>query len=329
MLQFIFRRILLMIPTFIVTSIVAFIVIQLPPGDFATTYIASQAAQGENVAAQETLRQLRSSYGLDQPLPVQYGKWIWGIVTRGDFGIAFEFHQPVSSLIWDRVFLTLFLSLASILITWLVAFPIGIYSAVKQYSIGDYLFTFLGFVGISIPSFLLALVIMYIQFKYFDVTLGGLFSSEMDKAPWSMARVQDLIQHIWLPVVILAVGGMAELIRIMRANLLDELRKPYVVTARSKGLPEWKVLLKYPVRMALNPFVSTIGWTLPYLISGSIIISVVMSLPTTGPMLLRSLQSQDMYLAGSIILVLSMLTIIGTLISDILLAWLDPRIRYQ
>jgi peptide/nickel transport system permease protein len=329
MLQFILRRILLMIPTFIVTSIVAFAVIQLPPGDYATTYVAGQAAQGDSVNAQEVLAQLRANYGLDQPIPVQYGKWVWGIITRGDFGIAFEFQQPVSSLIWDRVWLTLLLSLASVLITWVIAFPIGIISAVKQYSVGDYFFTFLGFIGISIPSFLLALVIMYIQFKYFSVTIGGLFSSNMEQAPWSIARVIDLFQHIWLPVVILAVGGTAELIRIMRANLLDELRKPYVVTARSKGLPEWKVLLKYPVRLALNPFVSTIGWTLPYLISGSIIISVVMSLPTTGPMLLRSLQSQDMYLAGSIILILSMLTIIGTLISDILLAWLDPRIRYQ
>ena len=319
----------MMIPTFIVTSIFAFAVIQLPPGDFATTYVAGMAAQGDNVSAQETLEQLRSSYGLDQPMPVQYIKWIWGIVTRGDFGIAFEFRQPVSSLIWERVSLTLLLSLSSVLITWIIAFPIGIYTAVKQYSVGDYLFTFLGFIGISVPSFLLALVLMYIQFKYFATTTTGLFSSDMQAAPWSWAKLVDLLGHMWLPTLILAFGGTAELIRIMRANLLDELRKPYVVTARSKGLPEWKVLLKYPVRVALNPFISTIGWTLPYLISGSIIISVVMSLPTTGPMLLRSLQSQDMYLAGSIILILSILTIIGTLVSDILLAWLDPRIRYQ
>jgi peptide/nickel transport system permease protein len=328
MLQFIFRRILLMIPTFFVTSIVAFIVIQLPPGDFATTYIAAQAAQGDP-AAQEMLETLRLTYGLDQPAHIQYFKWMEGIVTRGDFGIAFEFRQPVSKLIWERVILTLLLSLASVVITWLVAFPIGIYSAVKQYSLGDYVFTFLGFVGISVPSFLLALVAMYLMFVYFGATIGGLFSTEMVNAPWSMDKVLDLVQHIWLPVVILAVGGTAELIRIMRANLLDELHKPYVITARSKGLPRWKVLLKYPVRLALNPFVSTIGWTLPALVSGSIIISVVMSLPTTGPMLLRSLQSQDMYLAGSLILILSILTIIGTLVSDILLAWLDPRIRFQ
>jgi peptide/nickel transport system permease protein len=317
-----------MIPTFFVTSIVAFIVIQLPPGDFATTYIAAQAAQGDP-AAQEMLETLRLTYGLDQPAHIQYFKWMEGIVTRGDFGIAFEFRQPVSKLIWERVILTLLLSLASVVITWLVAFPIGIYSAVKQYSLGDYVFTFLGFVGISVPSFLLALVAMYLMFVYFGATIGGLFSTEMVNAPWSMDKVLDLVQHIWLPVVILAVGGTAELIRIMRANLLDELHKPYVITARSKGLPRWKVLLKYPVRLALNPFVSTIGWTLPALVSGSIIISVVMSLPTTGPMLLRSLQSQDMYLAGSLILILSILTIIGTLVSDILLAWLDPRIRFQ
>jgi peptide/nickel transport system permease protein len=312
-----------------VTSIVAFAIIQLPPGDFATTYVASQAAQGDSANAQEVLAQLRASYGLDQPLPVQYLKWIWGIVTRGDFGIAFEFHQPVASLMWERVWLTLLLSLASVLITWIIAFPIGILSAVKQYSVSDYVFTFLGFIGISVPSFLLALVIMYIEFKYFSTTLGGLFSSEMENAAWGWPKIVDLFAHIWLPVLILAFGGTAELIRIMRANLLDELRKPYVTTARSKGLPEWQVLLKYPVRLAMNPFISTIGWTLPYLISGSIIISVVLSLPTTGPMLLRSLQSQDMYLAGSIILILSILTIIGTLVSDVLLAWLDPRIRLQ
>jgi peptide/nickel transport system permease protein len=317
-----------MIPTFFVTSIVAFIVIQLPPGDFATTYIAAQAAQGDT-AAQEMLEGFRATYGLDQPPHIQYFKWMEGIILRGDFGIAFEFRQPVSKLIWERVFLTLLLSLASIVITWLVAFPIGIYSAVKQYSLGDYVFTFLGFIGISIPSFLLALVVMYLMFSNFGVTVGGLFSTEMVNARWSMEKVIDLLQHIWLPVLILAVGGTAELIRIMRANLLDELHKPYVITARSKGLPRWKVLLKYPVRLALNPFVSTIGWTLPALVSGSIIISVVMSLPTTGPMLLRSLQSQDMYLAGSLILILSILTIIGTLVSDILLAWLDPRIRFQ
>jgi peptide/nickel transport system permease protein len=327
MLQFILRRILLMIPTFFVISIVAFMIIQLPPGDFATSMLANMAAQGESGTA--SAQAMREAYGLDQPEYIQYAKWMWNILTKFDFGISFEFSQPINSLIWERVWLTVALSLGSVLLTWIIALPIGIYSAVKQYSPGDYIATFLGFIGISVPSFLIALVIMYIMFKYFDTTVGGLFSSEMVSEPWSWAKVVDLFNHIWLPIVILAISGTAELIRIMRANLLDELRRPYVVTARSKGLPEWKVLLKYPVRVALNPFVSTIGWTLPALVSGSIIISVVMALPTTGPMLLRSLQGQDMYLAGSIVLVLSVLTIIGTLISDVLLALLDPRIRYQ
>ena len=319
---------LLMIPTFLVTSLVAFIIIQLPPGDFATSYVANLSAQG-NAITQEALETLRASYGFDEPAPIQYAKWMRGIVTRGDFGIAFDMREPVSDLIWDPIWLTIILSLSSVLITWLTAFPIGIYSAVKQYSIGDYIFTFLGFIGLAVPGFLLSLVLMYVGFKYFGKTISGLFSSEFVNAPWSLARVEDLIQHMWIPVLLLAFGGTAELIRIMRANLLDELHKPYVITARSKGLPEWKVLLKYPVRLALNPFVSTVGWMLPQLVSGSIIISVVMNLPTTGPILLRALQVQDMYLAGSIILILSVLTIIGTLVSDILLAWLDPRIRYQ
>lgn len=327
MIPFILRRILLMIPTFFVISVVAFAIIQLPPGDYATSMLSNMAAQGEGGA--DLAEQIRAAYGLDQPITVQYTKWMWNILTRFDFGISFEFNQPINSLIWERVALTVALSLGSVVITWLIALPIGIYSAVKQYSAGDYIATFLGFIGISVPSFLIALVVMYVMFKYFSTTIGGLFSSDMISQPWSWAKVGDLAAHIWLPILILAIGGTAELIRIMRANLLDELRRPYVVTARSKGLPEWKVLLKYPVRMALNPFVSTIGWTLPALVSGSIIISVVMSLPTTGPMLLRSLTSQDMYLAGAIVMVLSVLTIIGTLLSDILLAVLDPRIRYQ
>ncbi len=328
MLQFILRRLLLMIPTLFVTSIVAFAIIELPPGDYATSYVANLAAQGATVS-QDQLQALREQFGLNQPLPVRYLKWITGILTRGDFGLGFELHQPVSVLLWERVWLTLILSLGSILLTWAIAFPIGIYSAVRQYSLGDYVFTFLGFIGIAVPSFLLALVLMYLQFKLFGQTTGGLFSTEYVNAPWSWDKVVDLLGHMWIPVLLLAVGGTAELIRIMRANLLDELRKPYVITARAKGLPEWRVLLKYPVRLALNPFVSTIGWTLPYLVSGSIILSVVMNLPTTGPMLLRALQNQDMYLAGAVILVLSAMTVFGTLLSDILLAWLDPRIRYQ
>ncbi len=328
MLQYILRRLLLMIPTFFVISLVAFAIIQLPPGDFATSYIAGLAAQGNQVS-QDATEALRQMYGLGDPLPVQYFKWMKGILTRGDFGLAFDLREPVSQVIWERVWLTVALSLGSVVITWMIAFPIGIFSAVRQYSLGDYFFTLLGFIGIAVPSFLLALVLMYLQFKYFSKTTGGLFSDHFVNVPWSVARVWDLIQHLWIPMLLLAFGGTAELIRIMRANLLDEMRKPYVVTARSKGLPEWKVLFKYPVRLALNPFVSTIGWTLPYLVSGSIILSVVMNLPTTGPMLLRALQVQDMYLAGAIIMILSLLTIIGTLVSDVLLAWLDPRIRFN
>jgi peptide/nickel transport system permease protein len=328
MLGYILRRILGIIPTLFVASLVAFAIIQLPPGDFATSYVANLAAMGDT-SSQNELESLRASYGLDQPIPVQYFKWVSGILTRGDYGLSFEFREPVSSLIWERFWLTMWLSIGAILITWAIAFPIGIYSAVRQYSPGDHFFTFLSFIGISIPAFLVALVAMYLEFKYFGQTTSGLFSSEFVSALWSLERVKDMLAHIWLPVLILALSGTAELVRILRANLLDEIRKPYVVTARAKGLAEWRVILKYPVRLALSPFVSTLGWVLPGLISASIIVSQVMNLPTTGPLLLRSLQSQDMYLAGSMILVLSVATMIGTLVSDVLLALLDPRIRYQ
>jgi peptide/nickel transport system permease protein len=327
-LSYIFRRILAMIPTLFLASVVAFVIIQLPPGDFATSYVANLASMGD-VVSQDALENLREAYGLDQPVLIQYYKWISGILIRGDYGISFEHREPVSSLIWERIWLTMWLSLGSVMLTWLIAFPIGIYSAVKQYSAGDYIFTLLGFIGVSVPAFLIGLVLMYMQFKYLGKTTSGLFSSDFINAAWSWERVEDLLAHLWLPALILGLSGTAELIRILRANLLDELRRPYVVTARAKGLHEWKVILKYPVRLALNPFVSTLGWILPGLISGSIILSQVMNLPTTGPLLLRSLQSQDMYLAGSMILVLSVATVVGTFISDILLALLDPRIRYQ
>lgn len=327
MLQYIVRRTLLMIPTIIAISVVAFIIIQLPPGDYLTSLVATMATQGEQIE-QSSLEALKVRYGLGQPVYVQYFKWVWGIL-HGDFGQSFEWNKPVSDLIWDRLALTFVLSLSTLLFTWIVAFPIGIYSAVRQYSLGDYVFTFLGFIGLATPNFLLALVLMYISFKYFNQSVGGLFSPEFVEAPWSWAKVWDLLKHLWIPMIILGTSGTAGLIRIMRANLLDELHKPYVVTARAKGLPERKLILKYPVRVALNPFVSTVGWTLPSLVSGSAIVSVVLSLPTTGPLLLRALMAQDMYLAGSFILMLSILTVIGTLISDILLAWLDPRIRFQ
>jgi peptide/nickel transport system permease protein len=328
MLQFIIRRILYMIPTLFLISIVSFIIIQLPPGDYLTSLVATMASTGETVD-RAALVALEQRYGLGQPVYVQYWKWISGIVLRGDFGQSFEWNQPVSALLWGRLALTFVLSLATLLFTWVVAFPIGIYSAVRQYSLGDYVTTVIGYVGLAIPNFLLALVMMYVSFKYFNQSVGGLFSPEYQDAPWSVAKVIDMLAHLWIPVVIIGTAGTAGLIRIMRANLLDELHKPYVVTARAKGLSEYKLLLKYPVRVALNPFVSTLGWTLPTLVSGAAIISIVLSLPTTGPLLLRALMSQDMYLAGSFILMLSTLTVVGTLISDILLAWLDPRIRYE
>ena len=328
MLGFITRRVLYMIPTFIAVSIVAFAIIQLPPGDYLTTLVASMASQGETVDP-AALEALRARYGLGEPMYVQYFKWMSNIFLRGDFGHSFEWNQPVIDLIWSRLALTFMLSLSTLLFVWAVALPVGIYSAVRQYSMGDYTFTFLGFIGLAIPNFLLALVLMYIAFKYFNQSVGGLFSPDYQEAAWSWAKLKDLLAHLWIPIVIIGTAGTASLIRVMRANLLDELHKPYVVTARAKGLPEWQVIMRYPVRVALNPFVSTIGWVLPALISGEAIVSIVLSLPTTGPLLLRSLMSQDMYLAGSFILMLSTLTILGTLLSDILLALLDPRIRLE
>jgi peptide/nickel transport system permease protein len=275
---------------------------------------------------ESTIQALRDRYGLGQPIYVQYLRWI-GNMLQGDFGHSMEWNRPVWGLLWERLPLTFVLSLATLLVTWIIAFPIGVFSAVKQYSIGDYIATFIGFLGLATPDFLLALVIMWVLFAFFNQSVGGLFSPDFQDAGWSLAKVWDLVKHLVVPMIILGASGTASLIRIMRANLLDELHKPYVVTARSKGLSEPRLLLKYPVRAALNPFVSTAGWYLPALVSGSTIVAVVLNLPITGPLLLRALMSQDMYLAGSFIFMLSTLTIIGTLISDILLAWLDPRIR--
>lgn len=326
MLQFTIRRILYMIPILFIVSIISFAIIQLPPGDYLTSVVTTMRATGETID-EAALAALEQRYGLGQPIYVQYWKWISGIILRGDFGQSFEWNQPVSELIWGRLALTFTISLVTLLFTWLVSFPIGIYSAVRQYSIGDYVATIIGYIGLATPNFLLALVLMYLAFKYLNQSVGGLFSPEYADAPLSWGKIWDLLQHLWIPVIIIGTAGTAGLIRIMRANLLDELHKPYVVTARAKGMGEMHLTLKYPVRVALNPFVSTVGWTLPVLVSGAAIVSIVLSLPTTGPLLLRALLSQDMYLAGSFIMLLSTLTIIGTLISDILLAWLDPRIR--
>ena len=327
MLAYILRRLLIAVGTVWVISVVSFVIIQLPPGDYVTSYIAQLMSTGSMVT-QEEAENLRAQYGLDRPVYVQYAKWMW-LVLHGNFGVSMEWKRPVTEVIGDRLLLTALLAFTAVIFTWILAIPIGIYSAVRQYSVGDYVFTCMGFIGLAIPNFLLALVIMYLAFAYFGASVGGLFSTEYMDAPWSWARVQDLLKHLWLPAIILSTAGTAHLIRILRANLLDELRKPYVVTARAKGLSELRAILKYPVRVALNPFISTIGYTLPYLVSGSIIVSIVLSLPTVGPLLLKALLAQDMFLAGTIVLLLGVMTVIGTLISDILLVWIDPRIRLE
>ncbi len=325
MIWYIARRIIYLIPTLLIVSIIAFAVIQLPPGDFLASLISS-AVETVDQAQVDALRQ---RYGLDEPIYVQYWKWISGIIIRGDFGDSFEWNRPVSDLIWERLALTMVISLCTLAFVWIVSIPIGIYSAVKKYTMGDYIVTVIGFIGLAIPNFLLALVLMYIAFRYFGQSVGGLFSPEFIEAEWSLDRVVDLLSHLWLPVIILGTAGTAALIRVMRANLLDELSKLYVDAARARGLSELRLLFKYPVRVALNPLVSALAWIFPALVSGSAITSIVLNLQTTGPLLYRSLQSQDMYLAGSLILLVSVLTIIGTLVSDILLAWIDPRIQLQ
>ena len=328
MLVFIGKRLLWMLPFLLAVSFLSFVLIQLPPGDYVTTYIATLAASNE-VVDQNTAADLRNRFGLDQPMAVQYWKWITNILFRGDFGLSFEWQQPVGDLIWERMALTLLLTLSALLVTWGVALPVGVFSAVKKYSIADYVVTGISFLGLAVPSFLLALVLMYVAAVHFGQSVGGLFSEQYLTAPWSLEKVGDLLEHLWIPVVILAVSGTASLIRVMRANMLDELHKPYVTTARAKGLSEFTLLVKYPLRLALNPFISTIAWLLPNLVSGSIIVAIVLSLPTAGPLLLQSLMSQDMYLAGAFILLICMLTVLGSLVSDILLALVDPRIRLE
>lgn len=325
--RFILKRLLWMIPFLFAVSVVSFLLIQAPPGDFLTTYIAKLGESGEQID-QATIDNLRARFGLDQPIYVQYFKWISRILV-GDFGMSFEWRQPVSDLVWERMALTLLLSMATLLFTWAVAFPIGVYSAVRKYSIGDYVATMIGFIGLATPNFLLALVLMYVGVVHFGTDVGGLFSAEYQNAPWSWAKVADLAKHLWLPVIVLGTSATASLIRIMRANLLDELHKPYVDTARAKGLSEFWVIMKYPVRVALNPFVSTIGWVLPNLVSGAVITAIVLSLPLAGPLMLQALLSQDMYLAGAFVLLLSSLTVVGMLLSDILLVLLDPRVKYE
>jgi peptide/nickel transport system permease protein len=325
MLKFVLRRMLLLIPTLLGISLITFVVIELPPGDYVTAHVANLAAGGD-VVEQEMLDAFRKQYGLDLPVHQRYVHWLSNVV-QGDFGRSFEWNMPVSELIWERLALTLVLTISTLLFTWVSGFIIGVYSATRQYSIGDYFFTAFGFIGLGLPNFMIALVLLWVAFSSFGVNLSGLFSQEYQTAPWSAAKVIDMLKHLWIPMLILGTAGTAGMARTMRANLLDELQKPYVETARAKGLKEGRLVLKYPVRVALNPFISTAGWSLPALISGATIVSVVLSLPTTGPLLLRALMNQDMYLAATFLMMLSVLTVIGTLISDIILAWSDPRIR--
>ncbi len=327
MLTYLVRRVVLAVLTIWAISVLSFVIIRLPPGDYVTSYIASQSASGGFVSEQEA-QALRLEYGLNQPKYIQYLRWM-KLVVQGRFGVSLEYRRPVSEVIGDRLWLTMVVAVAAVIVTWALALPIGIYSAVRQYSVGDYLATFVGFIGLAVPSFMLALVLMYLGFKFFNANIGGLFSGEFDRAPWSLAKVWDLAKHLPLPTLILGLAGTAQLIRIMRANLLDELSKPYVMTARARGLSERRVILKYPVRVALNPFASTIGYLLPYVVSGSIIVSLVLGLPTVGPLLLRALVAQDTFLAGTIVLLLGVLTVVGTFLSDLLLLWIDPRIRLE
>jgi peptide/nickel transport system permease protein len=326
MLTFIVRRLLYMIPTLVVISITSFIIIKLPPGDYLTAYIAKLAQNGADLDA-SAVAALRQRYGLDQPYYVQYAKWMFAIF-HGNFGYSFEWNRPVSTLIAERLPVTMIVSITALLFAWAVALPIGIYSAVRQHSLADYVFTFVGFVGLGVPSFMIALVFLYVSNRYLGISIGGLFSPQYVTAGWSAGKFLDLLSHLWIPVVIVGTSGTASLIRITRANVIDELRKPYVETARAKGLSQMRLILKYPVRIALNPFVSSIGFVLPAMISGEIIVSIVLNLPTTGPLLYGALLSQDMYLAASFVMFLAILTVIGVLISDILLAWLDPRVRF-
>ncbi len=327
MLSYIIQRTLRMIPLFFLMSVIAFTVIQLPPGDYLTEHINRLRMSGRDVDEAEISR-LEKLYALDKPMPEQYFKWISNIVLRGDFGLSFQWNRPVNEVIGDKIPLTFLIAFLSVIFTWIVALPIGIYSAVKQYTLADYFFTLMGFIGLAVPGFLLAMVIMYVAYARFGIRVGGLFSPEYELAPWSMAKFLDMLTRVWVPVVILGIGGTANIIRIMRATMLDELRTQYVRVARAKGLSEFAVLMKYPLRIAINPFISTIGWLLPWFISGGTVVNIVLNLPTAGPVLWRAMMSQDMFLAGSYILIIGTMTLIGTLISDILLAVLDPRIRF-
>jgi len=327
MFQYIIRRMLIMIPTLIVISAVIFTIIKLPPGDYFTTYIETLRASGEQADLQK-IAFLREQYHFDDPAWMQYAYWVNGLI-RGDLGFSFEYERPVSEVVGDRLMLTFIVSFSTIVFTWVVSFPIGVYSATHQYSWSDYSLTFLGFLGLATPNFLLALVLLYFANVYFGLSIGGLMEPRYLDQPWSWAKAMSVLSHLWIPVLVIGASGTAGMIRRLRANLLDELQKQYVVTARAKGLPPFRALVKYPLRMSLNPFIADIGALLPHVISGAAVVSVVLSLPTTGPMLLSALRSQDMYLAGSFLMFMAFLTVVGVFLSDLALAWLDPRIRLE
>jgi peptide/nickel transport system permease protein len=327
MIRYIAQRVLLLPFLMLVYSFVIFAIIKAPPGDFLTAYVANLSASGTSITA-EMIQAMRHDYGLDQPFVLQYVHWMANLL-HGDMGLSLEYQRPNIDLIREQLVLTIALALMSFVLTWLIAVPAGIYSATHQRSVIDHVFTVINYIGVATPNFMLALILMWLAFSYFGISVTGLFSPDYVDAPWSFARLLDLLAHIWLPAIVLGVAGTARLTRIMRANLLDELNKPYVMTARAKGMREWRLVLRYPVRLALNPLISTIGWYLPALFSGSLIVATVMNLPNIGPLLLRALINQDMYLAGGILLIYSFLTIVGTLLSDVLLAVVDPRIRME
>ena len=327
MVEYIVRRCLYIIPLLILISVLAFIIIKLPPGDFLSTYIMSLRRSGAEVN-ESVIANLENRYGLNQPTYVQYFKWVSGFF-HGDFGRSFQFEEPVKNIISDRIGFTMVIACLTLLFQWIFAIPIGIYSAVRQYSIFDYFWTFVGFIGLSVPNFLLALILMFVGIKYFGASIGGLFSSEFIGQPWTWPKFFDLLQHIWVPVVVIGTAGMAGQIRIMRGQMLDEIGKQYIQTARAKGLSEWIVIMKHATRVAVNPIISTAGWMLPRIVSGATIAGIVLGLPTIGPTLFGALTSQDMYLAGTIVMLQSTLVVIGTLLSDILLSAIDPRIRYE
>jgi len=328
MLSYALRRFLYMIVLLVILSVVVFIIIQLPPGDYATAYIQRMKLQGGGEVTEDKIAAIRHQYGLDLPMYAQYLKWASGLL-RGDLGRSFQWNRPIQELLAERLPITIVLSLVTLLFTYIVAIPIGIYAATHQYSVFDYAFTVIGFVGMAVPGFLFALIMLFLMYELFGVSAGGLFSREYAGAAWSWPKVWDMIKHLWTPIIVIGTAGTAGLIRVMRATLLDELSKPYVETARAKGVAETRMLLKYPVRVAINPILSTIGWTLPDIFSGSTIVSIVLLLPTVGPLLLEALRVQDFFVAGSIVMILTSLTFVGTFISDILLAWADPRVRFD